>query len=198
MNVMAVQAHSVAVYLPNRHHQSKSRSKFQMQSRTASYYVEPLKEDHARAILKWRYPSPYDFYDPPSNDLTEEYVQQFLRPELGFHAVIAVGGQFVGFCSYGIDGQVQGGQYHDAALDIGLGMKPELTGQGLGSTFLFAVLSFALEHLDPPAFRLTVANFNARAIRLYQQFGFKKASEFDNKQQGTRYSILIRGNHSLC
>ena len=71
-------------------------------------------------------------YDPPSDDRSAYYVQQFIQPELHFHAIMNLQQEFVGFCSFGADGQVPGGDYSLAALDIGLGMKPEYTGRGLG------------------------------------------------------------------
>lgn len=156
--------------------------------------VEPIREEHARDILRWRYPSPYDFYNPPAGGDHEGYVSEFLRPELGFHAVIAANGEFVGFCSYGRDGQVPGGDYRESALDIGLGMKPRFTGQGYGRRFFGAILDFANRNLAPGQFRLTVANFNQRAFKLYRDFGFVPYDEFVEVRTGVAYTILIRKN----
>ena len=44
-------------------------------------------------------------------------------------------------------------------------MRPDLTGQGLGAEFVRAGLRFAQDSYSPPAFRLTVATFNRRAIK---------------------------------
>jgi len=156
------------------------------------YRLEPLREEHARAILDWRYPPPYDFYDPPEDDNSEYYVTEFLNPELRFHAVLNRDDQFVGFCSYGRDGQVPGGDYSREALDIGLGMKPELTGKGMGEEFFEAILRFAARNLKPAGYRVTVASFNARAISLYRKFGFTADSEFQDARFNVPHTILVR------
>ena len=157
-----------------------------------NYRVKPLEECHARDILSWKYPTPYDFYDPPDDDRAEEYIELFLNPEFQFHAVLDSKENLIGFCSYGIDGQVPGGDYTRDALDIGLGMKPELTGQGRGVAFFNAVLDYAFSTINPERIRLTVANFNRRALHLYENFGFIPADEFADSHSHVPYTILVR------
>ena len=99
---------------------------------------------------------------------------------------------FIGFCSFGIDGRVPGGNYQEDALDIGVGMKPELTGRGLGYQFFDAILQYAITNFDPAWTRLTVANFNKRALNLYKNFGFTLLDEFEDDKLNIRYTILIR------
>ena len=154
------------------------------------YRIEPLREEHARDILNWRYPSPYDFYDPPCDSHAEYYVREFLNPELHFHAVLDPGGEFVGFCSYGRDGQVPGGHYPEGALDIGLGMKPEFTGRGRGRRFFESILAFAEEVLGASRFRVTVARFNQRAINVYVDAGFEEVHNFQDDHFNVEYAIL--------
>jgi RimJ/RimL family protein N-acetyltransferase len=167
-------------------------------TRTRSRFVnEPwrlirLTRDHALAILDWRYPHPYDFYDPPEDGPREQFIVEFLKPTLNFHAVLDTDDTFLGFCSFGLDGQVPGGDYADDALDIGLGMRPELTGQGHGARFVQSILSYAKASIAPNCFRMTVANFNHRAMRLYKQLGFQELAGFDDIRFGLPYTILIR------
>lgn len=156
------------------------------------FSVAPLRADQAREILEWQYPPPYDFYDPPGDRHNEEYVREFLNPALNFHGVMDAHGRLIGFCSFGVDGRVPGGDYSSEALDIGLGMKPELTGKGLGASFLGTILTHAAELLRPTRFRLTVANFNQRAISLYRKFGFRLDSEFEDEHLRIPHVILVR------
>ena len=154
------------------------------------FRVEPLREADARAILTWRYPEPYEFYNPPDDGRDDDYVHAFLDPDLQFHAVRDRELMLAGFCSYGLDGQVPGGDYSDEALDIGLGMRPELTGMGHGAEFFKAILLHGTAVFAPDHFRLTVAQFNARAMRLYEGFGFREQSRFE--QRWVTYSVLTR------
>jgi len=163
-----------------------------------NYRIEPLQEVHAWDILTWRYPVPYDFYNPPEDDRGQIYVREFTKPELQFHAILNSAQQLVGFCSYGIDGQVPGGDYSKSALDIGLGMKPEFTGQGLGKGFFSAILDFARQTMSPGQIRLTVANFNKRAFRLYASFGFVSESQFTDRRNQVKYTILLADSQKLA
>ncbi|MBD3648789.1 MAG: GNAT family N-acetyltransferase [Pseudomonadales bacterium] len=155
------------------------------------FRIEPLTADQAREILGWKYPAPYDFYNPPRDREPDQYIREFLNPIFRFHAVLDSHRGLIGFCSFGIDGQVPGGDYSEDALDIGLGMKPELTGRGLGRNFFGSILHYAEQQLEPSRYRLTVAGFNRRAINLYCNFGFEFHSEFED-EQGIPYVILVR------
>ena len=76
-----------------------------------NYWLKPLEERHAWDILSWEYPFPYDFYNPSVDYHQKHYVSQFLNPDLKFHAIIDARGKMIGFCSFGSDGQVPGGDY---------------------------------------------------------------------------------------
>jgi ribosomal-protein-alanine N-acetyltransferase len=163
----------------------------------ADYQIAELTEDHARQILDWRYPAPYDFYNPPipahdaaDQALQDRYVEEFLNPDNGFHAVLDGDQQLAGFCSYGHDGQVPGGDYAAPALDIGLGMRPELTGQGRGRAFFEAIVAYGADHYRAARLRLTVADFNHRAMALYGRFGFRVGARFQALSSHTSYTIL--------
>jgi len=154
--------------------------------------VIPMRRQDAEDILSWRYDAPYDFYNPPSEGPRDHFISQFLKPSLNFHVVLDQYQQMLGFCSYGIDGQVPGGRYDDDALDIGLGMKPDQTGKGLGEHFFKAIVEHAENKFQPDHYRLTVARFNARAMRLYQRFGFDETECFQEPVQQVEYAILMR------
>ena len=62
-------------------------------------------------------------------------------------------------------------------------MRPDLTERGLGAEFLRAGLRFAREVYSPPAFRLTVAAFNRRAIRAYERAGFETVETFGAERE---------------
>jgi [ribosomal protein S18]-alanine N-acetyltransferase len=139
--------------------------------------VAPMTAADARAILTWRYPEPYAFYSMASEDVAAE-LPYFLDPANAFHRVGDEQGTLVGFCSFGEDAQVPGGDYTLPALDIGLGMHPDLTGQGNGAAFLAAILAFANQHFAPERLRATVAVFNRRSQRMFERQGFQVVQRF--------------------
>lgn len=120
-----------------------------MRLRVEAATAEALAERAA-----WRYPAPYDFYDddgvPPKN------------PEC-FYSVRDEDGALVGFYFFMPRGD---------GLFYGLGLRPDLTGRGLGLEFVEAGIAFAEETFGRRRFVLDVAEFNARAIRVYERAGF--------------------------
>ena len=154
--------------------------------------IVPITADFVREILSWRYEPPYDFYNfviAPEN--VEKEIAYFLAPENRFRQVMRDGVPIAGF-SLGLDGQVPGGDYSAEALDIGLGVRPDLTGQGLGSEIVRAVTDFAIKLDAPSALRVTIAAFNERALRVWQKAGFREVSRFTAEETTVPFIILIR------
>lgn len=156
----------------------------------SGYRIQPLTRIEARQVLEWRYPPPFDYYDPPHFLNPEPLVDQFVDPVNGFFSVRDGLHRFVGFCSFGLDGQVLGGHYDGDALDIGLGMKPEFTGNGTGGDFFLAIMGYAVSELGASTLRLTVADFNDRAIRVYAKAGFKKVGQFLDQLNALPHTIM--------
>jgi [ribosomal protein S18]-alanine N-acetyltransferase len=85
---------------------------------------------------------------------------------------------------------IQFGAYSEEFIDIGIGMKPELTGHGYGITFFSFILEHIKDHFKDIPIRLTVAKFNQRAIHLYEKFGFIKKMEF--KKDPTAFITMVK------
>ena len=64
-----------------------------------------------------------------------------------------------------------------------LGIRPDLTGQGLGARFIEAGLQYATEEWSPKRFRLWVAWWNERALRAYRRAGFEEVSDPEEKRR---------------
>lgn len=149
-------------------------------------HLVPVTAAHAADMVTWRYPPPYDCYDMTGAD------PAFLTdPASGFFALID-GDRLIGYRSFGIDGQVPGGSYDEPALDTGGGLRPELTGKGLGRAAIQAGLAFGRRRFAPPAFRVTIAEFNVRAQRVVAALGFQHTGGFLASTDGRAYQILIR------
>lgn len=148
--------------------------------------ITAMTPGYAADIITWRYPAPYDCYDMTGTDpgfLTD--------PASGVFALVDAGG-LIGFRSFGADGQVPGGDYDDSALDTGGGLRPELTGKGLGRAAIATGLEFGRRQFAPPAFRVTVATFNVRAQRVVKALGFRGTGSFRAPTDGRSYEILTR------
>ena len=160
------------------------------------YRFTPLTERDARAIIAWQYDEQYSFYniDPLALDLT---VSDMLD---GSHrAVVDEKGELIGFFAVGRAAQVPGGHEHgiytgENTLDIGLGLRPDLTGMGLGLSFVRACLDFALHEFKPATFRLVVATFNRRAIRVYERAGCRPVTTFTSmtSKGDTEFLLMTR------
>jgi [ribosomal protein S18]-alanine N-acetyltransferase len=100
--------------------------------------------------------------------------------------------QLIGFRSFGPDGQVPGGVYDSSALDTGGGLRPELTGKGLGRQAIATGLEFGRRRYAPPAFRVTIATFNVRAQRVVQALGFRTSGSFLGTVDGQSFEVLTR------
>jgi len=118
--------------------------------------IQPMTSDDYAERATWRYEPGYEFYDE-----TDEPVQ---NPERHF-AVLDDAGALIGFYYFEQKGDV---------LEYGLGLRPDLTGRGLGLDFFRAGLEFGRERYRPALVRLFVAAFNARAIKVYERAGFRE------------------------
>ena len=122
------------------------------------YAISHLSPEHARQITTWRYDPPYDLYD-----LSLVHLSDLLTPAYRYHQVLDQEKVLIGFCCYGEDAQVPGGTYDQGQptiFDIGVGLRPDLTGKKLGKGFVAAVLAYAKKTYYPEIFRVTVATFN--------------------------------------
>jgi RimJ/RimL family protein N-acetyltransferase len=149
-----------------------------------------MDERQAREISRWRYPPPYNIYNLAES---EDAVAYAINPQNNFYAMEDEMGRLVGFCSFGQDGQVPGGDYHLEALDIGLGIRPDLTGRGQGIDYIKSVLDFARELFDPPRFRVTIAAFNRRAQNVWKKAGFRPVGRFQHEESGRKF-VVFSGN----
>jgi len=62
-------------------------------------------------------------------------------------------------------------------IEIGLGLRPDLTGKGLGLKFFLEGVAFAHERFPGRRVTLNVAAFNERAITVYERAGFRRIGE---------------------
>jgi RimJ/RimL family protein N-acetyltransferase len=154
--------------------------------------IRPATEADIREFAVWRYEPPFDVYS--ISEPVDQAVGYFLRPTVGCH-VIEDGEELVGFMTVGSDARVSGGDYSQSGLDLGLGIKPSLTGRGRGAAFVEAVVAFARRTFDLRPLRVTIATGNQRAIRVWSGRGFVETQRFDSPETvlGSSEFVVLEG-----
>ncbi|NUU58539.1 GNAT family N-acetyltransferase [Paenibacillus taichungensis] len=140
-----------------------------------------MKIVDAEKIATWKYEHEYAMY---SFSESNEDIQELMNGE--YFSVMDEMERVVGFICCGESARVPGGTsiglyQEEGYLDIGLGLDPDLTGQNIGSVFLKQSLAFLQNQFNSSQFRLVVATFNERAIKVYERIGFKRDKEFYSK-----------------
>lgn len=145
------------------------------------YRFEPMSDRQAHIIASWHYEPPYDFYDWEAD---EEDLAELLDPARRadhYFAALDDHEALLGFFSCFSEGDT---------VEVGLGLRPDLTGRGRGFEFLLAGLEFARERYAPASFRLAVAAFNERAIRVYERAGFRRVRLYQHRTNGGVHAFL--------
>lgn len=122
-------------------------------------------------IAGWRYDDRWAVYDSDGP----------LDPELGYWAVVEGSREnerLVGFGCLGEDARVPGLPEADGVLDVGVGMRPDLVGQGRGPEFAATVLDFAHAR-GATRLRAVVQDWNLRSLRLVERLGFVRVGTHD-------------------
>ncbi len=139
-----------------------------------------MTREDAREIAAWHYEPPYDFYDASADsaDLAE-----LLEPT----------GWGSDYFAADSDGALAG-YFHfkplDESVEIGLGLRPDLTGRGLGCDFVEAGMAFARDRFSPARFTLAVATFNLRAISVYERAGFTAERQVLRETNGGQFQFV--------
>jgi len=150
----------------------------------------PTNETSAREFLQWKYEPPYEIYN---------YLPWQLEDDLAYHTnpvnnmySMFRADELIGYCSYGRDAQVPGGDYSEEAMDIGMMIKPELTGQGQGHNYADAVIQYGVSKYQPKKLRVTILESNLRAVRVWEKNGFQKTQTFQRESSQLGFVVLTK------
>lgn len=144
--------------------------------------IEKMDQQSAREIAdRWKYGGEYAFYDMTADP--EDYAE-ITSPEQRGERYFSVfsGSALAGFFCVEREG---------TAVELGLGLRPDLTGQGLGQAFLRTVLWYVEERFAPEAIRLSVASFNQRAVKVYERAGFERTGTARVSTNGGIYEFVM-------
>lgn len=146
------------------------------------YTFAVMTQEEAEEIAyNWQYGGEYSFYDIGAD---QEDLAEFLNGESRGTNTFAVkeNGTLIGFFSFC--------KINNQTVDIGLGMRPDITGNGFGLKFVNAGLDFSKEKYGCNYITLSVATFNERAIKVYKRAGFEAVGTFIQKTNGSYFEFL--------
>lgn len=146
-----------------------------------SFSIKPLRQDLALEIAdQWKYPAPYDFYDATADP--EDYAELVSDEARGnrYFAVLKNASLMGYFCVFPTE----------IGLELGLGMKPSLIGQGNGRAFYQTIEAYLRDNYDEKIVELSVAAFNERAYHLYRQCGFEETERYLQATNGGHYPFI--------
>ncbi|TNJ62862.1 GNAT family N-acetyltransferase [Paenibacillus hemerocallicola] len=137
-----------------------------MEQSEAQWLFVPMEEEHGRLICSWRYPEPYAVFNWSPWDELQERSEEFGDPSIRkeqFEGVLDRDGQLCGFAQFfPLVGWTR----------LGLGLRPDLCGQGLGPSFTSAIVGRAMQRRPEDGIDLEVLTSNSRAQRAYLKAGF--------------------------
>ncbi|MCA0987448.1 GNAT family N-acetyltransferase [Guptibacillus algicola] len=146
------------------------------------YAFNVMTQEQAEHIaLSWHYDGDYSFYDMEAD---EEDLEEFLDPKTRGESTFAVtnNDELIGFFS--------ANEISPDTIDIGLGMRPDLTGNGYGKEFVQACMAHVRATYRPEEITLAVATFNQRAIALYRKVGFQDVETYMQDTNGSTFEFL--------
>lgn len=126
------------------------------------YTIQPMTAQDAQEILNWKYAPPYDFYNIVN---TDEHPAEILNDTIRTkHFYSVYEDDLIGLIEL---------HSNNNTCTLGLGLKPEYTGQGYGEAFVKAAIQFIqTTYPETTTIELAVATFNERAIKVYERCGF--------------------------
>ena len=148
---------------------------------TNAYRVRPMSQADAEQIAGWRYPAPFDFYDADADERDLAELLDAASRGDSYYAVDEESGSLVGFFQF---------KRRPDAIEIGLGLRPERTGRGLGAAFLEAGLRELRSRFGGVRIVLAVATFNERAIKVYERAGFVPTRVYMHATNGGEWDFL--------
>ncbi|WP_055105437.1 GNAT family N-acetyltransferase [Paenibacillus ihumii] len=162
-----------------------------MDKQEIQFQIVPMEEHHGEAISTWRYDSPYDIYSwlpwEQMKALDVEFGNPVLRAEQ-YVSVLDNEGELAGFAQY---------FPMENVTRLGIGMRPDLCGHGLGKSFVLTIVKEAQRRAPSNVIDLEVLTWNTRAIRAYQKAGFVITDLYEKMTPGAiskpYYCMVYRG-----
>ena len=155
------------------------------------FSFRPMNFADAHNISSWHYPDDYSIYDVDADPQLQSAIYDEKNWGTKLFSVFNGGDQLIGILSFEYDASKQ-------YVELGLGLKPELVGQGMGQSFAEACVHLVQVFYPDTTIILHVACFNQRAIKVYERVGFGKTNIRERKINGKEYifqeMILVKSD----
>jgi ribosomal-protein-alanine N-acetyltransferase len=132
-------------------------------------FRKPIESD-SRDITGWKYEGVYSFYDNDKTEAKKAWANNIHNEENTF-VMYNEKNELIGNCSFNYNDE-------DKIYVFGVQMRPSLTGKGMGTETVKAILDFGRGIYKFNELGLLVAKFNKRAITIYEKLGFTTIDEF--------------------
>lgn len=137
------------------------------------FYAVPMDSYHAAEICSWTYPSPYNIYGwlpwEQMKGLGIEFGDPDIR-EQQYVSILDEEQRMWGFAQlFPMEGVTR----------IGLGMRPDWCGLGMGKRFVQSIVDVARQRRPEDEIDLEVLTWNERAIRTYCNVGFHVTDTYE-------------------
>lgn len=146
-----------------------------------TFQVIKLTELQCKEICSWSYSAPYEIYNWPSWAIMVAEGLQFGDPDIRDAQYAAVvqheerqkrKAELIGYAQY---------FPMEDVTRLGIGLRPDLCGQGLGSRFVQVILTEAILRSPNHEIDLEVHAWNERAQKTYENLGFVKTDEYEKR-----------------
>lgn len=125
-----------------------------------------MNEYYANLICDWHYEGEYEVYNMPSFEEAKKLKYAIANPD-----------KYSNFLCYGIDENLAGfiklNLKDNNIIHVGIGLKPNLTGKGLGKKILSLGVDYIRKNYPNHKIMLEVRSWNQRAIGCYSGVGFE-------------------------
>ncbi len=156
--------------------------------------IVPMTPALAEELAAWEYPGEYAIYNWQEGEPLDEMLDG------STYGVLNIAGELIGFYQFGQGAQIPTAEelsYPEGPLDMGLGLRPDLCGAGLGKPFVQAGMKFAKTKLQADMFRLTVAAFNRRAQKVYSSCGFVTERTVTHGITGEGFLVMLNTGQKM-
>lgn len=144
-----------------------------MNHQTEQLYAMPMTIDQAAEVCEWTYPTPYNIYGWLPFEQMQGLGIEFGDPDIRSQQYISIMDEqdrMWGFAQlFPMEGVTR----------IGLGMRPDWCGLGMGKRFVKCIVDEAIRRQPSNEIDLEVLTWNKRAIRTYQQVGFQITDTYE-------------------